>query len=95
MHLRGNSMSYPVTTITGLTLLAPEDPPTLLELGHPDFAADGGGSAWDHWEFPAWDCRFLRHLSTGLLYHDEDLYLIGWIDPATGDIDLFDAPPDE
>jgi hypothetical protein len=96
MHLKGNSMSYTVTTITGLTLQAHEDPPAAWELDHSDFTADGGVPGWDLWEAPqGWDCRFLRHLSTGLLYHDEDLYLIGWLDPDTEDIDLFDAPLDE
>jgi len=88
-------MSYPVITNTGLTLQAPEDPPSPDELSHPDYLDAAGGQAWDHWDFPDWDCRFLRHLATGLLYHDEDLYLIGWFDPQTGSIDLFDAPMDE
>lgn len=85
-------------TITVLTsygtkdLLGPDRAPSAAT-SHLDAA---GGRPWDLWDAPAdWGCQFLRHVETGLLYHDTDGYMVGWLDPDTGSIDLFDAPLDE
>ena len=88
-------MSVPIITCTGLRLRAPEDPPTRDELDHPDFLKADGSRDWELWSAPeGWGCDFARHLSTDLLYHPDDSYLIGWWHAEEQHVDLFDCPSD-
>lgn len=88
-------MTVPVITCTGLRLRAPEDPPTRDELDHPDFLKADGSRDWELWSAPeGWECDFARHLSTDLLYHPDDRYLIGWWYAEEQHVDLFDCPSD-
>ena len=88
-------MTHRVVTYTGLRLQAPEDPPRRDELDHPDFLKADGSRDWELWAAPeGWGCHFTRHLSTSLLYHPDDCYLLGWWDEGKRHVDLFDCPSD-
>lgn len=86
-------MTHCAITYTGLRLEAPEDPPRRDELDHPDFTHADGSRRWEIWDAPQdWDCQFMRHRETDLLYHPDDGYLIGWLHADAALIDLFDSP---